>query len=365
MSQYTYFRGVDVETGKYATIMTKHEPELLTCKHCSSNDVVRFGHYKDTQYYWCNNCRRKFSIADTLPKMKTPINQIASALGMYYDGLSINKIRYQLKHLYNTDVSDFAVYNWITRFTRDAIVITSQYKPNTGYVWLCDETVIKISGKKYWLISVIDIKTRFLLASRLSHYRRVEDIQETLKEAYNRSGMIPKVLMTDRLQAYIYAIPMTFGDKAKHLRVKKLTAKPSSSIIERMQGTIKDRIKTMRGLKSLSTARLILNGFLINYNYFRPHETLSQQELTTPAQKAGIKFPYSNWESLIRHSREAKAQIFTKPLIPVLKELPLTEVQKKRIVARQKQRDLLESIRKQLAKTRQDKITPSLRSTRL
>jgi hypothetical protein len=145
-----------------------------------------------------------------------------------------------------------------------------------------------------------------------------------------------------------------------------------------MQGTIKSRLKTMRGLKSLDTARTVIDGFLINYNYFRPHETLSDIEPTTPAQKAGIKFPYQSWESLIKHSQEAKSQVFTKPVIPALRQPPLTEAQRKRIIARQKQRDLLDSVRKRSGKEHQRKhrtranqlakqreTIPSLRGVRL
>jgi putative transposase len=137
-------------------------------------------------------------------------------------------------------------------------------------VWLADETAIKIGSKEQvcWLLDIIDVKTRFLLASRLSQYRRVEDIEEVLKEAYNRSGRLPKVIMTDQLRAYNYAIPNVFGEKSRHLQVQKFTARPNNNIIERMQGTIKSRLKVMRGLKSLDTARMVIDGFLINYNYY-------------------------------------------------------------------------------------------------
>ena len=336
----------------------------ISCKYCGSHNIVKRGSYNGEPRYWCNECKRKFTSKDTLFKMKTPVNQIASAIGWYYDGLSQNQVRNQLKRVYNLGVSDFAVYNWIERFTKDAIKITDAYQPNTGYVWLADETAIKIGDREQqcWLLSIIDVKTRFLLAARLSQYRRAEDIEAVLKEAYNRSGRLPKVIMTDKLHAYTYSIPQVFGDKARHLQVKKFTAKPNNNIIERMQGTIKGRLKTTRGLKSLETARIIIDGFLINYNYFRPHETLSQSEPTTPAQKAGINFPYQSWESLIRHSQEAKAQILTKPLIPPLKELPLTEAQMKRVIARQKQRDLLESVRQQIGKKRLRKRKASIRS---
>jgi transposase-like protein len=282
--------------------MTYFEASEVICKLCGSSDVVKYGKIGDTQYFWCYNCKHKITALDTLPKMQTPIKEVASAVSMYYDGLSQNDIRRELKQIYNRDVSDFAVYNWIERFTKDAVNITNHYRPNVGYVWLADETVINVGGKQCWLLDIIDVKTRFLVASKLSPTRRVEDVQDVLKEAYTRTGRIPKVIMTDHLEAYIYGIKLTFGDKAKHLQVKKFTAKPNNNIIERMQGTIKERTKVMRDLKSLDTAQLVLDGFLVNYNYFRPHETLK----TTPANKAQVRFPYDNWEDLIKHSEEAK-----------------------------------------------------------
>jgi transposase-like protein len=294
-----------------------YEATEVICKHCGSPNVVKYGKVGDTQYFWCHGCKKKITALDTLPKMQTPIKEVASAVSMYYDGLSQNDIRRQLKQIYNRDVSDFAIYNWVERFTKDAVNMTNQYRPDVGYVWLADETVINVGGKQCWLLDVIDVKTRFLIASKLSPTRRIEDIQDVLREAYARTGRVPKVIMTDHLEAYIYGIKFVFGDQAKHLQVKKFTAKPNNNIIERMQGTIKERTKVMRDLKSLNTAQILLDGFLVNYNYFRPHETLK----TTPANKAQVHFPYENWESLIKHSEEAKLPLL-RPFYEPIKPLP-------------------------------------------
>jgi hypothetical protein len=39
-----------------------------------------------------------------------------------------------------------------------------------------------------------------------------------------------------------------------------------------------------------------LKGWVIHYNFFRPHLSLNDK---TAAQMAGIKFPYTNWKELI------------------------------------------------------------------
>jgi transposase-like protein len=296
--------------------------EPTNCKYCQSPNIIRFGTYEGVQRYYCKDCDRKFTGADTLLKMQLPVDRVSAAVAMYYEGLSLNEIKRMMRQIYSTDISDQGIYNWVERFTKDAIKITNNYHPDTGYVWMADETVIDIAGKQYWLLDVIDVKTRFLLASRLSPNRWMEDINIVLKEAYQRSGKIPKSIMTDHLEAYVRAIPSTFGAGAKHVQVKKFTSKPNNNIIERMQGTIKSRTKIMRDLKSLDTARLILDGFFVHYNYMRPHETLSKGgNDTTPAQKANIKFPYENWEQLVRNSQAAKSESpharFDVPELPV------------------------------------------------
>jgi transposase InsO family protein len=64
-----------------------------------------------------------------------------------------------------------------------------------------------------------------------------------------------------------------------------------------MQGTIKERTKVLWGFKTLSTARIIINGFIVHYNYFRPHLSLNNH---TPAEAAGIKSPVKNWIEFVR-----------------------------------------------------------------
>ncbi len=64
-----------------------------------------------------------------------------------------------------------------------------------------------------------------------------------------------------------------------------------------MQATIKERTKVLWGFKTPETAKLILSGFLIHYNYFRPHMSLKNK---TPVEAAGTRAPVRNWTELVR-----------------------------------------------------------------
>ena len=67
----------------------RQRSERITCKHCGSDAVSRYGIRNGVQSYWCKVCRRKFVDKDTLPKMRTPVKVIASAVGMYYGGMPL------------------------------------------------------------------------------------------------------------------------------------------------------------------------------------------------------------------------------------------------------------------------------------
>jgi len=287
------FRDMVISGVRSGAEIIKTIPEK--CKFCGSRRIVRYGHYRGTQYWWCKDCKRKFVHNEALPRMKTPIIQVASALSMFYEGMSLHGIRRNLEQTYRNYPSSSTIYEWVVRFTKIAIASAKDYKPNVGDIWIADETVLKIEGDKVWFWDIIDDKTRFLLASHMSLTRTTRDARILVERARARTGQIPKVIITDKLQAYLDGIELAFGADTRHIQAKGLAG--SKNIIERFHGTLKARTKVMRGLKTRTSAKLFTDGWLVHYNFFRPHEALGDK---TPAQKAGIKFPFRNWLDVVK-----------------------------------------------------------------
>ena len=276
------------------------------CKYCGSTDIVRYGRVNAVQYWWCKDCKRKFADNDALPDMKTPIMQVASALSMYYRGMSIDEIRAHLNQQYNASPSSSTIYYWICRFTEEAEAKTRDHKPNVGYVWVADETILNIGGKKVWFWDLIDVKTRFLLASHMSYTRTTQHAQALVEKAVVRAGKAPKVIITDRLSAYLDGVELALGGDTQHVQSRGFALKPNTNLIERFHGILKSRTKVMRGLKTPETALLFLDGWLTYYNFFRPHETLGNK---TPAEKAGLNIPLKNWLDVVKQSKGSQPYV--------------------------------------------------------
>jgi putative transposase len=273
----------------------------MACKCCNSSNIVKFGTRKGTQYYFCKDCKRKF-VPDTLPKMKTPTKIVASALGQYYGGMPLDSIQRQLQQDYNLSMSEVGIYKWVVRFSQQAVKQAKTFKPKVGEVWLADETVLKVGGKNMWFWDLIDEKTRFLLASRLSYSRTTKDAEALMQQAYERAGKAPKTIVTDKLAAYLDGIERVFGADTEHIQTSPFgNDGESTSIIERFHGTLKERTDIVRGFKNPAMAKLLTDAWLVHYNFFKEHTTLGD---IPPAQKMGIAVPFEDWNGVLKTVQE-------------------------------------------------------------
>ena len=278
----------------------------IKCPYCETEGVVKFGTYKGTQRYWCKVCQRKFKADDTLFHMKTPANHVSSALNMYYEGMSIKAIRRNLQQEHGNMPSTATIYEWIQKYTQYATDSIKDYKPkNIGNTWIADETVLEIDGNNVWLFDIIDDKTRFILATRITRSRTTQDAQMLIDRAIKTARKEPKKVITDSLAAYL---DVRYGKDAEHIQGKPFAVENNTQMIERWHSTLKTRTKVMRGLKNFETAHDFVNGWLVHYNYLRPHTALDDK---TPAEVAGINYPYENWADIIcKH----------KPSVPIIIE---------------------------------------------
>jgi len=291
----------------------------VVCKFCGSQRTRKYGFSKGVQAYFCNDCQRKFVGTDALAYGRVSPSFIADALDEYYGGMSFHEIEHKIDQRTTGDISHTAIIKWVNKYTTKAIRETEHLHPRVGNVWIADETYIKTDiktrdpkGVVFW--DVIDADTRFLLASRITTTRGTQDAKQLMELAAKRANKSPKVVVTDKLAAYIDGIELAFGSDARHQQGSPFNVEHSTALIERFHNTLKDRTKVMRNLRDRNTLKRFTDGYLVHYNFFRPNMALGNKR---PAEMAGLKYENDSWSDVVGAKEIPIAQILKPEIVPM------------------------------------------------
>jgi len=280
----------------------------LICKYCQSIHIVKHGKVGDKQRYLCKECGHKFIEGSDFPRMRTESRIISSSIDFYFEGLSVRKIQTQIEKLYGVHVSQVTVWKWIMKYSKLVSEYVETLTPQLLGIYKVDETAIKCKGIQKWFWEIIDEETKFLVASHLSGARTAEDAIALFEKSLKVAKRKPISLYVDGLPAYIDGYNKVFRTLRKDTRpelIRKvgIRAVNSNNSVERLHGTLKDRIKPMRGLKDEETIRTLLEGWVVHYNYVRKHQTLKGK---TPAQASGIEIK-NDWYVLVKEATKNEA----------------------------------------------------------
>ena len=278
------------------------------CAYCSSSQIVKDGirhnDYGDIQVYYCKECGRRFVLNAGFEGMKSTPQDITAAMQLYFSGLSFRNVTKALK-LRGVNVSHVAVYKWINKYTALMEKYIEKIQPQVSDTWRADEIYIKIKGNMKYVFAVMDDETRYWIAQEVAGSKFKHDAAKIFRDAKEIAGKRPNVMITDRLPAYhdafnreLYTVT---NPRPRHINKIKLTGNAwneNNNKMERINGEIRDREKTMRGLKKVGTK--VLPGMQIYHNYIRPHEALNGK---TPAEACGIVVEGENkWMTLIQNA---------------------------------------------------------------
>lgn len=285
------------------------------CPMCESANNIKRGVRKtqngDVQLYFCKDCRRKFTIDRGFSRMKHDPKAITLSMDLFFKGISYRKICDHLKQFYELDVAPSTPMRWVQKYLKILGQYSEKYKADVGNIWHSDEMTvfIKKHGEKgyyEWLWNIMDAKTRYLLACKITKTRDISDARRSLRAAKARTDSRPDAIVTDGLGSYPIAIRREFLDHSEliqnpHVQLKDFETKPNNNIIERLNGTCRERMKVMRSLNDPINASIFADGFRTYYNYIRPHQALGGM---TPAQVAGFPMDLTGnrWMKMIEAS---------------------------------------------------------------
>jgi transposase-like protein len=279
----------------------------MICKYCQSENVVKHGKANGKQRYLCKDCGHKFFEGSAFPRMRTESRIISSSIDMYFEGLSVRKIQTQIEKLYGVHVSQVTVMNWTMKYSALVSKYVETLNPQLLGVYHVDETAIKCSGVQKWFWEIIDEQTKFLVAGHLSASRTTEDAAQLFEKSVKVAKRKPISIYCDGLPAYVDGYNKVFYTMKKEGRPELIRRVGIRNIhnqnaVERLHGTLKDRIKPTRGLKGEETVRTLLEGWVVHYNYVRKHQTIKM----TPAQASGINMK-NDWHLLVKEATKYSA----------------------------------------------------------
>ena len=250
------------------------------------------------QRYLCKACKKSFRDNGKAEGRWMDAELMGSAIRDFYTGKSYKQIAEGLKEEYDlpNEPSKATVYSWVRDYTDEAVKQMKGHKAKTGGHWVADETQVDVGGQKMWLWNVMDAETRYILASHLTPRRDAQAARVVFRKAMLAADKPPKTITTDKLRSYIRLIKDIMPE-AEHTQSQGMRADVNNNMSERLQGTFKDRTKTLRGLDSRKTGQRYLDGWVLTYNNFRGHESLRNQ---TPGHRAKVNPPFREWADVVK-----------------------------------------------------------------
>jgi len=287
----------------------------MKCKYCGSEKVIKKGFVQKKQLYKCKDCGKRFFKNGKFAKMRTDKNIIVAALNLYFDGLSLRKSQRNLEQIFGERVSQVTILNWIKKYSILVKEYVKTLVPQLSGLWHEDETMLACEGRNVWFWEMIDEDTKFLVASHLSGTRTFEDTVAIFRKGFEQSRVRPRAVFVDGSHVYNRAFNKVFYTMRKDTRPELVQrvgvrTRETNNIVERLHGTLKDRTKPMRGLKSYESTKSLLEGYTVHYNCVRPHQSIGGK---TPAQAARMNVP-NNWKGLIEEATKHDALTLAKTI---------------------------------------------------
>lgn len=271
----------------------------IECIKCKSENIVKDGkrHNKKglSQKYLCRECEYRFVVNTGFENSKKEPKLICASIDLYFKGVSLRKVADHIKQFYGVSVSNVSVLRWVQRFGEVvAPFVNSLNPPHLGGVYQVDEMVVHVrresidKGNYQWLWNYMDDSTRFWVSSMISQRREIADARAVFQDAKSKTGKTNAVIH-DGLFSYDKAFQKEFhtmkNPRVKNIRSISVRNQGLNSRVERLNGTMRDREKVMRGMNTKESSQKLIEAMRIHYNFVREHSSLSK----TPAEQAGIK----------------------------------------------------------------------------
>src|SRR6266702_3615858 len=167
-------------------------------------------------------------------------------------------------------VDHVTVYRWVQTFTTEFIDAARPSRHAAGDRWFVDETYVKVAGQWTYLYRAVDQHGQVI--DVLVSTRRNADAARSFFTHALAAGSAPMDVTTDRAPVYPRVLDELLP-AARHI-----TEQYANNAIEADHGRLKARLRPMRGLHRLRSARTIAAGHAFVQNLRRGYYELAAGE---------------------------------------------------------------------------------------
>jgi putative transposase len=161
-------------------------------------------------------------------------------------------------------VSHESIRPWCDTFGPTFAAGLRKRRARPGDKWHCDEMLLKINGKRYWLWRAVDqdgIVLDILVQERRDQAAAEAFLRRVLASC---EGAAPRVIVTDKLASYVPAIKRVLPT-TEHRRHKRVNNRAENSHLP-----VRTRERTLQRFKSKEHAQRFLGPFSGVGTCFRP-----------------------------------------------------------------------------------------------
>ena len=274
-------------------------PKSIECIKCKTDSVVKDGKRYNKkgliQKYLCRNCDYRFVVNTGFENSKKDPKLICACIDLYFKGVSLRKVADHVKQFYGVSISNVSVLRWVQRFGEVVAPFVDNLKaPNMSGIFHVDEMVVHVrreeisKGHYQWLWNYLDETTRFWVTSMISQRREVSDARAVFQDAKSKTHNT-KAVVHDGLFSYDKAFQKEYHTmkKPRVMNIRSISVRKEglNSRVERLNGTMRDREKVMRGMNTKESSQKLIESMRVHYNFVREHSSLKK----TPAEQAGFK----------------------------------------------------------------------------
>ena len=283
------------------------ERQDLKCPKCPSKEHTRdgwyYGEHQKKRRYRCSKCGRRFRDNLGFEYRHTPPVYITLALMLCGMGLSVANIRMTLGHL-GVSVHEDTITRWAEHYVKlvDRYAKTLR-PPRISDKWGCDEKQQNVNGKDWWIVAVMDLGSRFVLAWDTSSTKQNYNAAPLLRAARDAAGKVPRIFVTDGLAQFhieykrvFYTVKGLMSIHIRDIHIRNLICNTNKQ--ERLNGELAARFAASRGIKKEDS--IIFAIAIIHHNFIKPHGGIGGR---TPARAAGIDIRGADtWLTLIQNA---------------------------------------------------------------